>query len=147
MSLTFLSKSLNRTITFSDLDTLSVVDLRVLLGELHVAIESMEASLATATRAGTPDPDWVHGVTKKQRICKAFYAQAAPLVEKANGPTAYQQLFQALMHAEFKRELGSVYDQIMQDAHNAAISKLHATGAGGSSSVPTPVRKQGTLSA
>lgn len=128
MSLTFLSKSLNRTVTFADLDSLSAADARSLLGELHVALASMDASLANAKAAGSPDPDWVHGITKKSRICAAFHAQVTQLVERSapapGGPTAYQQLFQALMHAEFKRELGSVYDQIVQDAHEAAVCKL-----------------------
>lgn len=130
MSLTFLSKSLSRTLSFADLDALSPAEARGLLGELHIALSSMKDSLDKAKAAGDPDPDWVHSITKKHRICSAFQEQVSLLVERKtgsdslSGPTTYQQVFQAAMHAEFKRELGSVYEQILQDAHEVAINKL-----------------------
>lgn len=148
MSLTFLSKSLNRTLSFADLDGLSTADARTFLGELHIAAASMQDSLATAKLSGTPDPDWVHSITKKHRICSAFQAQVSGLVEQAglpngssaalNGPATYQQLLHTLAHAEFKRELGSVYDQIMKDAHEAAVSTLQQSAAGLSGLVAAP---------
>lgn len=149
MSLTFLSKSLNRTLSFADLDALSTADARTFLGELHIAAASMQDSLAAARLSGTPDPDWVHSITKKHRICSAFQAQVSGLVEQAglpngssaalNGPATYQQLLHTLAHAEFKRELGSVYDQIMKDAHEAAVSTLQQSATGLSGLVATPV--------
>lgn len=148
MGLTFLSKSLNRTLSFADLDGLSTADARTFLGELHIAAASMQDSLAAAKLSGTPDPDWVHSITKKHRICSAFQAQVSGLVEQAglpngssaalNGPATYQQLLHTLAHAEFKRELGSVYDQIMKDAHEAAVSTLQQSAAGLSGLVPAP---------
>lgn len=155
MSLTFLSKSLNRTLSFADLDGLSTADARTFLGELHIAAASMQDSLAAAKLSGTPDPDWVHSITKKHRICSAFQAQVSGLVEQVspprdssvalsgssaalNGPATYQQLLHTLAHAEFKRELGSVYDQIMKDAHEAAVSTLQQSAAGLSGLVPAP---------
>lgn len=148
MSLTFLSKSLNRTLSFADLDGLSTADARTFLGELHIAAASMQDSLAAAKLSGTPDPDWVHSITKKHRICSAFQAQVSGLVEQANlpggsstalnGPATYQQLLHTLAHAEFKRELGSVYDQIMKDAHEAAVSTLQQSAAGLSGLVAAP---------
>lgn len=148
MSLTFLSKSLNRTLSFADLDALSTADARTFLGELHIAAASMQDSLAAARLSGTPDPDWVHSITKKHRICSAFQAQVSGLVEQAglpngssaalNGPATYHQLLHTLAHAEFKRELGSVYDQIMKDAHEAAVSTLQQSAAGLNGVVPAP---------
>jgi hypothetical protein len=134
MSLTFLSKSLDRTLSFADLDALSTAEARTFLGELHIAAASMEDSLASAKASGTPNPDWVHSITKKARICSAFQAQVSGLVEQTSnaassptlpsGPATYQQLVHTLAHAEFKRELGSVYEQIMQDVHETAVRTL-----------------------
>lgn len=153
MSLTFLSKSLNRTISFADLDALSTAEARTFLGELHIAAASMEDSLASAKASGTPNPDWVHSITKKARICSAFQAQVSGLVEQVglpsgsspalNGPATYQQLLHTLAHAEFKRELGTVYDQIMQDAHEAAVSTLQQSAAGLSGLAPVPAGTPG----
>jgi len=130
MSLTFLSKSLGRTITFSDLDQLKPPEVRALLGELHVAVASMTESLESSTRpeGSRPpvDPDWVHGLIKKRRICNAFMAQVQQLVDALAPKATYRTIFDLHMDALLQDELGSTYAEIKKEARELALADLQA---------------------
>jgi len=130
MSLTFLSKSLGRTITFTDLDQLKPPEVRSLLGELHVAVASMTESLESATKLDSSrlpvDPDWVHGLTKKRRICNAFMAQVQQLVDAMAPKATYRTIFELHLDALLGDELGSTYAQIKAEARELALADLQA---------------------
>lgn len=129
MSLTFLSKSLGRTITFTDLDQLKPPEMRAVLGELHIAVESMTDSLNAATSTQMPsgqpvDADWLHGLTKKRRICNAFMAQVQPLVDAMAPKATYRTIFELHLDALLEDELGSTYADIKKEARELALADL-----------------------
>lgn len=127
MNLTFLSKSLGRTITFADFDRLKPVEARALLGELHVAVASMTDTLdAAESKSDTLpiDPDWVHGLTKKRRICTAFIEQVQPLVEALTPKATYKTLYELHLDELLLDELGSTYAQIKSEARDLALADL-----------------------
>lgn len=131
MSLTFLSKSLGRSITFEDLDQLKPGEARSLLGELHIGVVSMSESLESAARteaAGcSVDPDWVHGLTKKRRICGAFKEQVQQLVDALAPKMTYRTVFEQHMEVLLQEELGNAYTQIKAEARDLALEDLRET--------------------
>lgn len=131
MSLTFLSKSLGRTITFTDLDQLKPPEVRALLGELHVAVQSMRDSLDSAEVKAKAtlqpvDSDWAHGLTKKLRICGAFIAQVQPLVDALSPRATYRTLYDTHLDVLLQDELGGTYADIKKDARALALADLQA---------------------
>lgn len=129
MSLTFLSKSLGRTITFTDLDQLKPSEVRPLLGELHVAIESMTESLdGAALRQGSlpMDPDWLHGLTKKRRICSAFKSQVQQLADSLTPKATFKTIYEDHLDRLLQEELGSTYGDIKTEARELALAELQA---------------------
>lgn len=128
MSLTFLSKSLNRTITFSDLDQLKPPEVRLLLGELHVAIASMSDSLAATQQrdAAAVDANWIHGVRKKHRICSAFMAQVQQLADALVQQSPYQTNYDRYLDKLLQEELGTAYADIKAEAKELALADLQA---------------------
>lgn len=142
-TLTFLSKSLDKRITFSSFETLSIVELRALYAELFIADESMKDSLLNAERKAAADgvsvdPDWVHRIKKKHRVCMAFLVQAKQLLDAvivdSNIHLAYQRHLDALL----LEELGPVVWQEIKDlakekagmdAQACATPRLNTTAA------------------
>jgi hypothetical protein len=130
MSLTFLSKSLGRTITFADIDHLKPAEARALLGELHVAVSSMTETMDAAENrvdSHPVDPDWLHGLSKKRRICSAFTAQVQPLVDALAPKATYRALYELYLEKLLAEELGSTYGLIKSEARDLALSDLQAT--------------------
>jgi len=120
-ALTFSSKALDKCITFSSFEALSITELRALYAELFIADESIKDSLFNAEKnaaaEGAPvDADWIHRIKKKHRVCLAFLVQTKQLLDAvvvdSNVYLAYHKYLEELL----LEELGPVVWKEIRDA-------------------------------
>jgi hypothetical protein len=132
MGLTFLSKSLDRTVDLDGLSSLPLSDVRALHAELVVAVQSMDDSVNEALKMQelsgiSADQDWVHRVRKKRRICVAFAAQAKQLLDTKSSDSTFQGAYAQHLDALVLKELGAaVYGDIKDEARELALADLQA---------------------
>ena len=132
MGLTFLSKSLERTVDLEGLSSLPLSDVRALHAELVVAVQSMDDSVNEALKMQelsgiSADMDWVHRVRKKRRICVAFAAQAKQLLDTKSSDSTFQGAYAQHLDALILKELGAiVYGEIKDEARELALADLQA---------------------
>lgn len=132
MGLTFLSKSLERTVDLDGLSSLPLSDVRALHAELVVAVQSMDDSVNEALKTQelsgiSADMDWVHRVRKKRRICVAFAAQAKQLLDTKSNDSTFQGAYTQHLDALILKELGAtVYGEIKDEARELALADLQA---------------------
>lgn len=127
MSLTFASRSLQRTFALEDLTALTKTQLRVLHDELAKAIEAMSTKIEevqTEEQLGAdPEGNWLHRVSKKKAICETFMAQVAELLLEVN--VSFEQLYRMKLDELLLDELGAaVWQEIKNEAMEFALASL-----------------------
>lgn len=119
----FASKFLDRSIYFSDIDTLSTIDRSSLLAEVRIAKSTMLDQIEREKQ--DCDSDWLHSVHIKIRVCQEF-ARKIKFIKQLNKTFCaadYQHL--AHLRAEVVKSLGQKKAQIIFDrASDAAIAQL-----------------------
>lgn len=102
----------------------------MLNGELIVCDLSIADSIAKAeceASDGTQpmDKDWLHGIRKKHRICKAFLAQSTQLLGAIALDTNVYTTYSKVFHQLLTEELGAaVLGEIMEAAKVKASTQL-----------------------
>jgi len=127
MSLTFASRSLQRTFALEDLTALTKTQLRVLHGELVKAIEAMDTKIEevqTEEQLGVdPESNWLHRVNKKKAICETFVAQVIELLLETNG--SFEHVYRMKLDELLLDELGpTVWQEIRNEAMEFALASL-----------------------
>ena len=127
MSLTFASRSLQRTFALEDLTALPKTQLRVLHDELLKAVEAMDAKIDEAETeeqlGASPECNWLHRVKKKRVICETFADQIAELLLDVGG--SFEQVYRLKLDELVLDELGeSTWQEIKNDAMEFALANL-----------------------
>lgn len=127
MSLTFVSRSLQRTFALEDLTALTKTQLRVLHDELLRAVDAMDTKIEevqTEERLGiTPEANWLHRINKKKEICKTFAAQVSELLLESN--SCFEQLYRLKLDQLLLDELGEdTLQEIKNEAMEFALASL-----------------------
>lgn len=127
MSLTFASRSLQRTFALEDLTALPKTQLRVLHDELLKAIEAMDAKIEEAEaeeQLGVdPECNWLHRVKKKRVICETFANQIAELLLDVGG--SFEQVYRLKLDELVLDELGeNTWQEIKNEAMEFALANL-----------------------
>lgn len=127
MSLTFASRSLQRTFALEDLTALPKTQLRVLHDELLKAIEAMDAKIEeaeTEEQLGVdPECNWLHRVKKKRVICETFADQIAELLLDVGG--SFEQVYRLKLDELVLDELGeNTWQEIKNEAMEFALANL-----------------------
>lgn len=106
MSLTFASRSLQRTFALEDLAALSKTQLGILHAELTKAIEAMDEKMKEVQEQplDQADSDWLHRVKKKRLICETFTQQVAESLMSADG--TFEQIYRFKLEELLLDELG-----------------------------------------
>lgn len=104
MSLTFASRSLQRTFELEDLTSLTETQLGILHAELVKAVEAMDAKIKEVQAEDQSDTDWLHRVNKKKAICQTFTEQVAELRLNAHG--TFEQIYKLKLEELLLDELG-----------------------------------------
>lgn len=128
MSLTFASRSLQRTFALEDLTTLPKTQLRVLHDELLKAVEAMDAKIDEAETEGqlgaSPECNWLHRVKKKRVICETFADQITELLIDASGGS-FEQVYRLKLDELVLDELGeNTWQEIKNEAMEFALASL-----------------------
>ena len=127
MSLTFASRSLQRTFALEDLATLTKTQLRVLHGELVKAIEAMDTKIEevqTEEQLGAdPEGNWLHRVSKKKAICETFAEQVAELL--LENSVSFEQVYRMKLDELVLDEVGAtIWQEIKNEAMEFALASL-----------------------
>ena len=127
MSLTFVSRSLQRTFALEDLTALTKTQLRVLHDELLRAVDAMDTKIEevqTEERLGImPEANWLHRINKKKEICKTFAAQVSELLLESN--SCFEQLYRLKLDQLLLDELGEdTLQEIKNEAMEFALASL-----------------------
>jgi hypothetical protein len=127
MSLTFASRSLQRTFALEDLTALTKTQLRVLHEELIKAIEAMDNKIEevqTEEKLGvTPEVNWLHRISKKKAICKTFVDQVSELMLETKGP--FEHIYRLKLEQLLLDELGEdTWQEIKDEAMQFALASL-----------------------
>jgi hypothetical protein len=127
MSLTFASRSLQRTFALEDLTALPKTQLRVLHDELLKAVEAMDDKIneaQTKEQLGTsPECNWLHRVKKKRVICETFANQIAELLIDVGG--SFEQVYRLKLDELVLDELGeNTWQEIKTEAMEFALANL-----------------------
>jgi hypothetical protein len=127
MSLTFASRSLQRTFALEDLTVLPKTQLRVLHDELLKAVEAMDDKIneaQTEEQLGTsPECNWLHRVKKKRVICETFANQIAELLIDVSG--SFEQVYRLKLDELVLDELGeNTWQEIKNEAMEFALANL-----------------------
>lgn len=127
MSLTFASRSLQRTFALEDLTALTKTQLRILHGELVKAIEAMDTKIEevqTEEQLGVdPENNWLHRVSKKKAICETFAEQVTELLLETS--VSFEQVYRMKLDELVLDELGAtVWQEIKNEALEFALASL-----------------------
>lgn len=132
MTLTFLSKSLERVVLLDELPCLTYQELQAFRGELVVAGRSMQTALNAALKdeevTGVPlDTDWIHKIRKKMEVCASFCTAIEKLLEQ-NLPNGFLKTLVAKKLKDLLiEELGErLYQELKDEARDLALSDLQA---------------------
>jgi hypothetical protein len=125
--LTFLSKSLDRVISFDSFSTLSIAELRALYAELFIADLSMTDSMANALGSDSDtnpvDKDWIHRMKKKHRVCLAFLAQVKQLLDAVTVESNLYLSYYKHLNSLLVEELGPT---VLKEVENLAKERARA---------------------
>jgi O-acetyl-ADP-ribose deacetylase (regulator of RNase III) len=127
MNLTFLSRSLSRTVDLDEIATLSRSNLRKLHAELLIAISAMDEHIAEPSWENKAAyEEWKKRAVRKRRICAAFETQVRYLLDAPHQETdALQQAYQRHLERLVQEELGSVvFGEIKAEAQALARKEL-----------------------
>ena len=127
MSLTFASRSLQRTFALEDLTALPKTQLRVLHDELLKAVEAMDDKINEAQTeeqlCTSPECNWLHRVKKKRVICETFANQIAELLIDVGG--SFEQVYRLKLDELVLDELGeNTWQEIKTEAMEFALANL-----------------------
>ena len=123
----FVSKFLDRSIYFSDIDRLSTIDMSSLLAEVRIAKGTMLDQVKREKQ--DCDSDWLHSVHIKIRVCEEFARKIEDVkrLNKTFGAADYQHL--AYLREEVVKSLGQAKAQVIFDrARDAALAQLNKEG-------------------
>ena len=119
----FVSRFLDRSIYFSDIDRLSTIDMSSLLAEVNIAKGTMLDQIQDETQGR--NPDWFHSVLVKIRVCEEFARKIEDVkrLNKTFGATDYKHL--VYLREEVVKSLGQAKAQVIFDrARDAALAQL-----------------------
>ena len=119
----FVSRFLDRSIYFSDIDRLSTIDMSSLLAEVNIAKGTMLDQIQNETQGR--NPDWFHSVLVKIRVCEEFARKIEDVkrLNKTFGATDYKHL--VYLREEVVKSLGQAKAQVIFDrARDAALAQL-----------------------
>lgn len=119
----FVSKFLDRSIYFSDIDRLSTIDMSSLLAEVKIAKGTMLDQIEREKQ--DCDKDWLHSVHKKIWVCEEFARKIKDVkrLNKTFGATDYKHL--VYLREEVINSLGQAKAQVIFDrARDAALAQL-----------------------
>jgi len=127
MSLTFASRSLQRTFALDDLTALPKTQLRVLHDELLKAIEAMDTKIDEVQTeeqlGGDAECNWLHRVKKKRVICETFANQIAELLLDVG--SSFEQVYRLKLDELVLDELGeNTWQEIKNEAMEFALASL-----------------------
>lgn len=128
MTLTFLSKSLDRLVAFETLAYMSQLELQTFHSELVVAGDSMQMALKAREESSVPvDPDWVHKIKTKMQACETFRSQIEQMLDTArtSGNGTVKQLIDQKLEQLLIDELGErLYKELQAEARDLVLEDL-----------------------
>ena len=125
MTLTFLSKSLDRLVAFETLPYMKPVELLMFHSELAVAVNSMQTALRIREEGSAPvDPDWAHKIKTKMHVCETFRLELERLLDSArsDGNGTIKQLIDQKLEQLLIEEVGErLYRELQAEARDLVL--------------------------